>query len=271
MVQLRGIVDVLGGKYSTPQRIHLIHRLDSWNGNLYIWCQSGWERWVDSYRPLTNSSRKTLELLVRNAGGVGLWAGVKPGDARFCGRWADRRKVIAHCRQILECGAQGIFLSMSDTHQHLLVKEEDGIAHAQMARELYGEIGASFKALVGEKYWGARFYGSPYWQPILKVLPNTIMVAWTGSKPTYNKEITEEEIPRIKWPLLLFDNYYASAKIPSRRYSGREELKGRVKGVVLNPNLNYYKQLPFLEMALKSLAGPQFHPATANSFLTSSP
>ncbi|MBT4805525.1 hypothetical protein HON71_05115 [Candidatus Woesearchaeota archaeon] len=271
--KLKGIVDK-GRKFELEHRKDLVKRIGESGNNLYVWSKL---RWGTANGPLSEEHKKEFKILEQLAKShdVNIWAGMHPGDSRYCSHPKDRWRIIDNAKHFLANGADGIYLFMDDTHplfweaanpsssrHNVIIK--DGKAHARLIKQMYEETEGKLKAICGEEYVGPRMSVMDYWEPILDVLPKDVAITWVGpGKSMWYRTLSAEDIPDLGWPVMLFDNYFASdSKKPERApvypYKGRDSsLTDKVEGIIINPNLfNYESQFCGLNTALDFLQDP---------------
>lgn len=251
IMKVCGVVDGRDD-YLLAQKKHLIRSIGQWGGSLYIWNQFAWD---SAYRPCDEyewSAFAELHIAARQAG-IHLWVGMKPGDDRYCGHTSDRARFVAKAQRFIDMGADGIFIAMDDTHPEQVVKAEDGQAHAQLIEELCAALGDRLQAICGEEYHGVQMTQADYWRPILDVLPEHVMITWTGPK-IWNATLSGADLPSFPWPLMLWENFFASdspdpGRAPAYPFSGRDaSLLAAVDGFIIHPNIHY----PWQYCALKT-------------------
>lgn len=262
----RGIIDARGDQYSTVERMHLIRCLANWSANLYIFGQLSWGQ---SITPLTEGDQAVFSQIANRCQefGIELWAWMKPGDYRYIYNTSDRKQFVDNAKQYLKLGASGFYLLMDDLHPSADLTEKvlrkDAEYQALLITELDKALGSSFKAICGEHYHGAipedcRYY----WEAILAVLPKHIMITWTGPQ-IWNRTLSAQDVPNLDWPLLLFDNYFASdsddpARSPIYPYDGRNsDLLDAFEVAVINPNNRYPWQFCALQTAMSFWSAPE--------------
>jgi hypothetical protein len=87
------------------------------------------------------------------------------------------------------------------------------------------------------------------------------MITWTGPR-IWNETLEAKDFPDIEWPIMLFDNYFASdtddpVRYPIYPYAGRSaDLVGCVKAAVINPNNHYAWQFCALRTAMSFWKNP---------------
>jgi hypothetical protein len=271
--KLKGIVDK-GRKFELEHRKDLVKRIGINKNNLYVWSRLSWGT---SNRPLSKEHKEEFRILEQLAKqhDVKIWAGMHPGDSRYCSHPKDRRRIINNAKHFLANGADAIYLFMDDTHprfweaanpsssrHNVIIK--DGKAHAKLIKQMYEETEGKLRAICGEEYVGPRMSVMNYWEPILDVLPKDVAITWVGPRRTmWYRTLNAEDIPDLGWPVMLFDNYFASdsekpEKAPVYPYRGRDSsLTDKVEGIIINPNLfNYESQFCGLETALDFLQDP---------------
>ena len=258
-MKVSGVVDGRDD-YSLEQKKHLIRCIGHWGGNLYIWNRYAWD---SAYRPFDESERHTFGDLLSAArrAGIQLWVGMKPGDVRYCGHSTDRARFVAKAKELINMGADGIFMAMDDTHPEQVVKEEDGQAQAELISSLVDVLGDRLKGICGEEYHGAQMIQTDYWRPILEVLPRHTMITWTGPR-IWNATLSGEDMPSFRWPLLLWENFFASDspepdRAPTNPFSGRDaSLLGAINGFIIHPNIHYPWQYCALKTTFEFLNDP---------------
>ncbi len=263
----RGIIDARGSQYTTMERLHFIRCLAKWSANLYVFGQLSWERSIQS---ISGEDKDVFGQVSRRCQdlGVELWAWMKPGDYRYVFHRSDRKQFIDNALEYMNMGASGIYLLMDDMHPRKPesltdhIRQKDAIYHAKLIQELYEALGDNFKAICGEHYHGdIPGNYTYYWDPILQVLPKHVLLTWTGPR-IWNETLGTEEIPIIDWPLLLFDNYFASdtddpKKSPIYPYDGRSpELTNCIDVALINPNNHYPWQFCALQTAMTFWRAP---------------
>ena len=270
-----GIIDARGAQYQTLERLHLIRCLSKWSANLYIFGQLTWGK---SIRRLPKKEKEVFSQISNKCRdlGIELWAWMKPGDFRYVYHRSDRKQFIHNALEYMSLGADGFYLLMDDLHPRKTgspnnhIRQKDAEYHAHLIHELSEALGNSFKAICGEHYHGAiPGAHSNYWDPILQVLPKDVLLTWTGPR-IWNKALNTKDIPSTGWPLLLFDNYFASdtddpKKSPIYPYDGRSpELIDHLEVAVINPNNYYPWQYCALQTAMSFWRAPYQYNAEAS-------
>lgn len=262
----RGVIDARGEQYSFVERMHLIRCLAKWSANLYIFGQLSWDK---SIMPISNAEKEVFTQIANRCQeyGIELWAWMKPGDYRYIYHRSDRRNFIDNAKQYMNLGAAGFYLLIDDLHPSADITEDvlrrDAEYQALLIPELYEALGDNFKAICGEHYHGS-IPGdcSYYWEPILEVLPKQIMITWTGPQ-IWNRSLSAQDVPDLDWPLLLFENYFASdsddpERSPIYPYDGRNpDLLDALDVAVINPNNCYPWQFCALQTALNFWRAPR--------------
>ena len=277
--KLRGIVDK-GRKFELEHRKDLVKMIGKGRNNLYVWSRLSWGTTNSPVSEEHKREFKILEKLARNYD-VKIWAGMHPGDNRYCSHPKDLKTIISNAKQFLADGAEAIYLFMDDTHprfwkaadplspKHQTIVK-DGKAHAKLIKQMYEETEGRLRAICGEEYAGAGLSVMGYWEPILEVLPKDVAITWVGPRRTmWYRTLSAENIPDLGWPVLLFDNYFAAdserpEKAPAYPYNGRDSsLADKVEGIIINPNrFNYEWQFCGLSTALDFLQDPdEYTPA----------
>ena len=268
----RGVVYTNSRGYTLPQQLHLIETIGKHQSNIYLWTKLSTKS-CSAYLPtfpdiLTSEIKEEFSRLQEQSvkSHVHLWVGFKPGHKKFCSNYSDRKKLIKKAIYFTQHGADGIYLAMDDTHPKQKVMGEDGIYHGLLIKELYAEIGEKFKGICGEEYHGRTIRHPRYWDPIFKSLPKKALITWTGAG-IWNRTIDQSHFPALDWPLLLWDNYFASdstkpEKAPTYPYRALDSsLESKINGVLINPNPNYPWQLCALYTSLDFLANPSTYHA----------
>jgi hypothetical protein len=266
-MQYWGVIDSRGDQYSTHERLHLIRCLSQWQANLYIFGQLSWERAI---QPSSEFDCHTFAQIAERCRefGIHLWAWMKPGDYRYVYHQSDRQQFVANALRYMDMGATGFYLLMDDLHPRSAndpmghIRPQDAEYHAKLITALDAALGDRFKAICGEHYCGdIPGECSAYWAPILEVLPKRVLLTWTGPS-IWNKHLTSDNIPQVGWPLLLFDNYFASdthdpKRAPIYPYDGRSaDLKKQFEVAVINPNNHYAWQYCALKTAMAFWLAP---------------
>lgn len=254
------MIDARGDQYSLPQRLHLIRCLGEWGASLYAWSRLTWD---SANAPAGESVLFECTALAAacRAAGVEFWAGVHPGDRRYTMHESDRALTIANLRAFQECGASGVVLLFDDMHPGGEVRAADAPSQGVLIHEAQVATGA-LRAICGEQYHGSALSETAYWEPLLASLPRTTSIAWTGPR-VWNARISPQDFPETDWPLLFWDNYFASdsddpLRAPIYPYEGRDkELAAHLPVVLVNPSNQYPWQFCALRTAMQFFADPQ--------------
>jgi hypothetical protein len=263
MAEKFGIVHAHRKNYSLESRLHMVDLLGEFGGNLLIWNLLFWE---SSYSRISAERLEHIRVLSDrcNKKNVELWIGMKPGDYRFCIHSSDRTRFYNNSDHILGAGAHGIYIPMDDTHSKGDARVKDAVSQAKLISGLYRNIGNKLKAICGERYHGKHFLQHTYYDPIKKILPDDVMVTWTGPG-IWNRQL--KKLPESDWPILVWDNFFANdSKKPERapdypyRYRTPEFIH-QADGIVVKPNPVYPWQICLLYTALACLSNPDdYHP-----------
>ncbi|MCC5841575.1 MAG: beta-N-acetylglucosaminidase domain-containing protein [Opitutales bacterium] len=257
-LKYKGVVDARD--YTLEEKCHLIECVGKWGGNLYVWYRFSWE---SAYESLTADDRHAFFRLAEacREAGVAFWVGMKPGDFRYCMHGVDRQRFRDNALWFVKNGADGFYVPMDDTHPGGKIAPKDGIYQAQLIAELALDLGNRLKGICGEEYFGRKMRHTDYWQPILEVLPKNVMITWTGPR-IWNSALSAEDMPRFEWPVLLWENYFASDSpepehAPAYPYEGRSpDLPDVIDGFLLHPNIHYPWQYCALRTTFAFLAQP---------------
>ncbi len=259
-LRYKGVVDVRED-YTLNQKLHLIGSIGKWGGNLYVWYKFSWESAYEAPSPDDKHAFGMLAESCREAG-VEFWVGMKPGDARYCFHDSDRQRFRENATWFIENGADGIYVPMDDTHPGGKIAPKDGIYQAQLIAELASDLGERLKGICGEEYHGRQMTQTDYWQPILDVLPRHVMITWTGPR-IWNKTLSGPDMPHFEWPVLLWDNYFASdspdpERAPAYPFDGRDaSLLAAIDGFLIHPNIHYPWQYCALRTTFDYLANSE--------------
>ena len=265
-----GIIDKRGNQYSTEERLHLIGCLAKWSANLYIFGQLKWKQSIKPIQKAETEIFKRISKQCRNLG-IELWAWMKPGDHRYVRHKSDRQQFIDNAQRHMDLGASGFYLLMDDMHRKVPnnpkghIRQKDAEYHARLIHELQKALGNGFKAICGEHYHGVipGIY-TYYWEPIFEVLSKQVLLTWTGPR-IWNRTLSPKDIPDMGWPLLLFDNYFASDhdepnRAPIYPYDGRSpELTKHLEVAVINPNNHYAWQFCAIQTAMTFWRAPDIY------------
>lgn len=262
-LKYKGVVDARD--YTLKEKRHLIECVGKWGGNLYVWYRFSWE---SAYEPPTDEDRHVFFRLAEacRATGVAFWVGMKPGDCRYCMHRVDRQRFRDNALWFVNNGADGIYVPMDDTHPGGKIAPEDGVYQAALIAELAADLGDRLKGICGEEYHGREIHHTDYWQPILEVLPQEVLLTWTGPR-IWNATLSGADMLRFKWPVLLWENYFASdspdpERAPAYPYEGRRpDLLNAIDGFILHPNIHY----PWQYCALRTTFAFLAHPTTYDS------
>ena len=264
-----GVVDKRKDGYTTTERLHLISCLSKWQANLYIFGQLSWG---DSKYPLSDEDFNEFKLIADKCrqNNIILWVWMKPGDDRYLKNACDREVFINNAKKYLANGAEGFYLLMDDMHKNIDPKKrskEQAVWQALLIKELYAEIGEKFKGMCGEHYHGFSLSEyKAYWEPLLEVLPKSVMLTWTGPKK-WNRKLKAADFAGLDRPLLFWENYYASdheeaERAPIYPYDGRDvDLSEVFEGVLIHPNCHYAWNYCALYTAMKFWHNPQTYNA----------
>ena len=248
-----GIINGKNKQFSLSETLTLIDLLEHWQANLFIWWVLSWG---ETIRPMDDIHFYKFKLIQKKCKekGITFWAGMKPGDQRYCKNKKDRKLFIQNAVKYIDNGADGFYLAMDDLHPKRLkkpfghIRAEDSIYHAKLICELQNKLGSKLKAICAEQYHGLSFKDyKGYWSPIFESLHPETMITWTGPK-TWNRKLTKEHFSWIKRPVMLFDNFIANnssilGQTPVYPYSGRDHsLTKAIDAAVINPNKNFQWQ-----------------------------
>ena len=258
----KGAVDIRRG-YTAQERFHLIELLGSWGANLFV-CNLIRD-WGETYHP--PSRERLAELEQVRAGceeqGLELWVAMVPGHARYCMHAADRSRFVQNALTFLKAGADAIYLAADDTHPAGQARENDGLQHARLCRDLVDRTKGRLAAICGEVYRGSEIMEHPYWSPFSERVPEHIPACWVGpGDSVWYRELRGGDVPETQRPLLLFDNFFASdshdsQRAPIKPYTGRTlDLLERTAGVLINPSYHFAWQIPALQTAMEFLRDP---------------
>ena len=181
----------------------------------------------------------------------------------------DRENFLRNARWFVANGADGIYIPMDDTHPGKQVRERDGQAQALLVHDVAERICGRLRGICGEEYWGKSMEHTAYWTPILKVLPKQTMITWVGPA-IWNQTLRACDMPAFDWPVLLWDNFFASdspepERAPIYPLSGREAfLLTKISGFILNPNIHYPWQYCALRTTFAFLENPCAYDASAS-------
>jgi protein O-GlcNAcase/histone acetyltransferase len=261
---LGGVVEGFYGRpWSHAERLRLLNELAALGLNTYFYAPKNDLKHRAIWRELYDDAELTLLCELASAcrhRGLNFVYGLSPGlDIRFAER-AERDRIKARFDQLRKVGVRHFALLFDDLPGKMA--DDDRRAYSSLAAAQC-DVANDVFAWVREAWPGARFLFCPtpycdrmdraqhvgrgYLDEIGRLLNPAIDVLWTGP------EIVSETIPvdsverlsrRIgRRPVIwdnLFANDYDARRLYCGPYSGRErELRGAVRGLLINPNNEY--------------------------------
>ncbi|HEY3394946.1 MAG TPA: beta-N-acetylglucosaminidase domain-containing protein [Lacipirellulaceae bacterium] len=272
---LGGVVEGFYGRpWSHVQRLHLIDRLAALGLNTYfyapkndlnhraIWREPYDDAQLSLFRQLVNACRQD---------GLNFIYGLSPGLDISFSKAAERDRITRRFAQFRELGAEHFALLFDDLPGRM--SDDDRRAFASVAAAQCDVTNEIF-AWAREQSPHTRFLFCPtpycdrmdraqhggvaYLDEIGRLLDPAIDILWTGPEivsETIPVESIEQLSQRIGRAPVIWDNLFANdydvRRLYCGPYSGRpRELRGAVRGILINPNNEY----PINFIALRTLA-----------------
>ena len=257
----RGVIEGFYGRPWTPvQRLHLLERQAAWGMNVFVYGPKDDVKIRAAWRePYDADELARLEELARSADerAVALHCAIAPGlDIRYSDA-SDRDALIRKVDQLLDAGARGISLLFDDIPSALPAEDAGAFAsfaHAQadVANHLVAHLDGRVPLIFCPTEYCDRFARpsvdeSPYLNVLGELLDPRSDVYWTG--PEIVSEAVPVEATRrfarvLRRPPVLWDNLHANDYDGRRMYLGPyagrpPELRGELRGVITNPNVEY--------------------------------
>ena len=257
---LAGVIEGFYGQpWSQGERFELFDWMKNWGLNTYFYAPKDDLKqraiWREHYSESEQEQLRQLVQLCRERD-IRFVYGLSPGLDIDYGKDAELDHLRQRFNQMRDLGCDHFALLFDD----LPVSVEASLASEQsrLANTLAGE---GFRLMFCPTAYCGRMLGKDYLATIGRDLAPEVDVFWTGPE-IISREITVEHIQEVETVLrrkpVIWDNLHANDYDARRFYCGpysgrRSELRGEVRGLLVNPNcefpLNYVPLRTFAEFA----------------------